>query len=67
MSKSNQPAYHAYSVTAAEQDSKSTWTRIGALWPHKNGDGFNLQLDCLPLDGRVVLRKPKPKTDVEKQ
>ena len=68
MTNSNQPAYHAYSVTNAEQqDAKSTWTRIGAMWLHKNDDGFNLQLECMPLDGRVVLRRPKAKSDENKQ
>ena len=64
MTNSNQPAYHAYSVSNPDQDGgKSTWTRIGAVWPHKNGDGYNLQLDCMPLDGCVVLRKPKAKAE----
>ncbi len=67
MTNSNQPAYHAYSVSNPEQEGKSTWTRIGAVWAHKNGEGYNLQLECLPLDGRVVLRKPKAKTEASMQ
>jgi hypothetical protein len=63
MTNSNLPAYHAYTVSEPEGEGKATWTRIGAAWAHKNGDGLNLHLDCLPIDGRVVLRKPKPKSD----
>jgi hypothetical protein len=34
---------------------KSYWTRIGSAWAHKNGTGFNIQLDAVPLDGRLVV------------
>ena len=34
------------------------WTRIGAAWPHKKGPGFSIQLDALPLEGRIVLVAP---------
>ncbi|WP_417466151.1 hypothetical protein [Kordiimonas sp.] len=67
MNNSKQPAYLAYSVTNTEQTGKSIWTRIGVVWPHKNEDGFTLQLDCVPLDGRLVLREPKARTKSEDQ
>ncbi len=31
------------------------WTRIGSSWPHKDGKGFNLKLDLLPLDGSTIV------------
>ena len=31
---------------------------IGAAWASKDGKSFVLQLHCVPLDGRVVLRQP---------
>ena len=34
-------------------------TRIGGAWPHGSGTGFTVQLDVLPLDGRVVLTELK--------
>jgi hypothetical protein len=40
---------------ARGQGEKKFWTRIGAAWPTKSGDGFNIQLDVVPLDGRIVL------------
>ena len=58
----NSPAYIAYHVkdtTAGENGEKrGVWTRVGAAWPNKDGKGFNLVLDVMPLDGRVTLREP---------
>ncbi len=32
------------------------WTPIGAAWLNKDGKGFNLSCDVVPLSGRLVLR-----------
>lgn len=32
------------------------WNRIGAAFPHRDGQGFNIQLDAMPLKGQIVLR-----------
>jgi len=32
------------------------WNRIGAAWAHADGKGFNLQIEAVPLDGRITLR-----------
>lgn len=53
------PALIAFHVREGKKGSKGFWTRIGAAWPHQNGDGFNIQLDCVPVDGRIVLRPAK--------
>ena len=57
------PVFHAYSVREYEKDGKkdSFWTKIGVAFAHEDGKGFNLVLDCVPLDGKVSLREPKPK------
>jgi hypothetical protein len=49
------PAFIAYHVRDRE-GSKGVFTRIGAAWPHKDGKGFSIQIDAVPLDGRVTLR-----------
>ena len=54
-SASNPPSHAAY-VTRGRNGQKANWTRVGAAWPHADGKGFNLQLDAVPLDGRVALR-----------
>lgn len=51
------PSHYAYQVRDRE-GKKSIWTRIGSAWQHADGSGFNLQLDCVPLDGRITLRVP---------
>lgn len=50
------PTHIAYQVREGREKGKSYWTRIGAAWPHNDGEGFNIQLECVPLDGRVTLR-----------
>jgi hypothetical protein len=61
----NAPAFAAFHVRPAKDDKggeggKGFWTRIGAAWAHEDGEGLNLQIDMVPLDGKIVLRTPKP-------
>lgn len=52
------PIYQAYTVIKREgQD--DWWCNIGAAFTHADGNGLNLMLQALPLDGKVVLRPPK--------
>ncbi len=50
----SKPSHTLYAVQG--NDDKSHWTRIGAAWLHKDGNGFSLTLDCLPLNGRIQMR-----------
>lgn len=54
---SNKPTLYAYQARESGKG-KTYWTRIGAAWPIKDG-GFSIQLDCLPLDGRIICMTPK--------
>ena len=54
-STSKGPSHIAYQVRDRE-GAKGIWTRIGSVWPHADGKGFNIQLECVPLDGRVSIR-----------
>ena len=59
---SNKPTHRAYAVT--KRGEKSRWQEIGAAWSHKDGKGFNLKLDYLPLNGaELVLRVPDADED----
>lgn len=49
------PSHIAYQVREGEEN-KSYFNRIGAMWAHKDGEGFNIQLDSLPVDGKVTVR-----------
>ena len=42
-----------YEVTG---EKKSDWTKIGVAFSHQDGKGFNVLLQALPLDGKMVLR-----------
>jgi hypothetical protein len=51
-----QPTHRAYSVIRREgQD--DFWLNIGLVFPHKDGGGFNIMLQALPLDGKIVCRE----------
>ncbi|MEM6409252.1 MAG: hypothetical protein AAF700_12670 [Pseudomonadota bacterium] len=45
-----------YTVKPTGDGEKAIWTRIGAAWEHKDGKGFELRMDAVPLDERIVLR-----------
>ena len=48
------PSHVAWHVRDSA-NGKSFWTRVGAAWTNKDG-GFTVQLDCVPLDGRLVCQ-----------
>lgn len=57
------PGFIAYTVRQSGE--KSYWDRIGAAFPHKDGAGFDLVLDALPVNGRVTLRVLTERPDAE--
>lgn len=61
-SASKAPTHVAYQIRDGKGD-KGYWTRIGAAWQHKDGSGFNIQLESVPLDGRITLRIASDKKD----
>lgn len=51
------PTHVAYHVRpASSEGAKPHFNRIGSAFAHKDGEGFSVVLDALPVDGRVVLR-----------
>ncbi|HKJ74232.1 MAG TPA: hypothetical protein VKA19_08970 [Alphaproteobacteria bacterium] len=61
---SRKPDLIAYHVPERE---KAPWSRIGAAWDHKDGDGLTLELDLVPVaTGRIVLRAPKAEEEEER-
>jgi hypothetical protein len=54
------PSHTAYSIR--ERDGKdSKWTEIGVAFPHKDGKGFDILFDVVPLSGRITIRVPSEK------
>lgn len=55
-----------YDIISARpgKDGKTHWVRIGAMFPAREGDGFAIKLDALPLpdkDGNVWLKAAPPR------
>ena len=47
-------------VTYTKKDDGGTataWSRVGVAFAHKDGEGLNVTLTALPLDGKLVIRK----------
>ena len=57
-----QPTHRVYTLIARKNekgDDEPFWLNIGSAFAHSDGKGFNLVLQALPLDGKLVLREPK--------
>lgn len=52
------PSFGAFQVKEGPEG-QSYFNRIGTAFPHKDGQGHTVQLEALPVDGRVVLRTPQ--------
>jgi len=39
------------------------WTPIGAAWANKDGQGFSIALEAIPLQGRVLMRLITERSD----
>jgi hypothetical protein len=60
----NKPTLTAYVVVEPKEGSgkKAFWQKVGAVWPHKNGNGFDLVIPPgLSVSGRIVCTEAKEK------
>ena len=55
------PSHVAYHVRDRGEGQKSFWTRIGVAWTSRDEKGFVIQLNAVPLDGKIIIRLPEPK------
>ncbi len=51
----HRPSHFAYNVRNRE-GGDNHWISIGSARAHADGKGFNIQLETVPLDGRISLR-----------
>lgn len=49
------PTHRIYRVSG--EGKSAYWTPIGAAWPNRDGNGFSLSYDAVPLTGRMVMRE----------
>ncbi len=54
------PSHIAY--TTRQSGEKTFWNACGAAWAHKDGKGFRIKLDAVPVNGVIELRTNDPKT-----
>lgn len=52
------PDFIAYVVTPIGVGEDSAWNRVGAAWQHRDGQGYDVSMDALPVAGRLTLRAP---------
>jgi len=52
------PDYRVFTVRDTK-DGGGFWTAVGSAWNSKDGEGLQIKLDALPVNGELVLRKPK--------
>ncbi|GAK34635.1 hypothetical protein JCM17846_28640 [Iodidimonas nitroreducens] len=64
-SEKKMPSFEAFHAKDGPED-KSYFNRIGAAFPHKDGEGHTIALDAVPVDGRIVLRTPKERLEEAK-
>ena len=60
------PAYRAYTVVKRE-GKDDFWLNLGVAFPHEDGEGFNILLQALPLDAKLVLRTYKEKPEEQEK
>lgn len=48
------PTHRLFLVTG--NGKSASWREIGAAWPNKDGQGFSLACEAIPLQGRIVMR-----------
>ncbi len=65
MSEKKLPSHEVYYVKGEKtEDEKAEWLKLGAAWPHADGEGLDIVLRVLPaggFNGRLKVRKIKPK------
>ena len=48
-------------LTAREKDGKSYFTKVGVMFPNRNGEGFTCFFEALPIPGpdgcKVIVKK----------
>lgn len=63
---SNRPSHIAYNVREGEEG-KSYFYRVGSVFEHGDGKGFNVLLDSTPVNGKVTLRTVEDRMKAAKE
>ena len=55
-SRNLKPYLLGYTVRSADESGRAYCSKVAIAWAHKDGQGYNVQMDALPVDGKLVLR-----------
>lgn len=55
------PTHRLYRVIG--EGKEAIWTPIGAAWTNRDGKGFSVSCDAMPLGGRMVMRLITPREE----
>ena len=61
----NAPSHRLFNVTGDGDNAR--WTDIGVAWTTKDGKGFTLSLNAIPVNGRIVMRINEDKSTAKKK
>ena len=58
----NIPTHNAFIVVENQGGEKPVWFKVGSVFAHKNGEGFDIVVPRgISVTGRIVCTKPKEK------
>jgi hypothetical protein len=66
----SKPTHIAYVVNEPKEgtEKKGMWREVGAVWPHKNGTGFDVVIyEQISVGGRIVCTERKDKEPTPQQ
>jgi hypothetical protein len=55
------PSHRIFQVTGRGES--ANWTPVGAAWPNRDGHGFSMVFDAIPVHGRTVMRLITERTE----
>lgn len=54
--------FNVFTIVEKEKDERNNWVKIGVAFVNKD-KSINVQLDALPVNGMLHIRKPKDKPE----
>ena len=59
------PTHEVYHVRNTPDQEKGFWTKVGAMWQHKDGKGFDIVFEIQVAEPRLVARVREEKKEDE--
>ena len=56
-----EPQRTMFTTSATKKTATPSRAGISSAWPHNDGKGYNIQIETIPLDGKISLRAPTKK------